>query len=115
MKSYSQGDTAMFHLQLLSKTIDLKKYPFTKLIIEKNITNEEYNDLLELLHVLNQKYELQKEEGLLDFSSLLINFAGMLNEKLHPDETILALKKEGYYHDLMDSFLGILNEKKRFK
>lgn len=99
-----------FQIQLLSKVLDSKRYPFTKLLIEKNFSKKEYDELMQLLNVLNDRYKKQKEQGLIDFTSLLIHFAGMLNEKLRPNETIDALKKEGYYPSLMDEFARILKE-----
>ena len=63
---------------------------------------------MKMLYDINQKYEVQKEEGLLDYTSLLIHFAGMLNEKLHPDITIASLKEEGYFVPLMEEFTRIL-------
>ncbi|WP_245844030.1 DUF1878 family protein [Oceanobacillus rekensis] len=99
-----------FHIQLLSKIIDMNQYPLIKLIIENNISRAEYEELMEMVHGLNKTYELQKEEGFLNFTSLLIHFAGMLNEKLHPDKTIYAFKKEGHYPLLMEEFSKILKE-----
>ncbi|MFZ3577313.1 DUF1878 family protein [Virgibacillus sp. DJP39] len=104
MSQQSEKEIMSFHLQLLSKLIDVDQYPFIKLIIEKNITKEEYSELFKLLQMLENEYELQKEEGFLDFSSLLIHFAGMLNEKLEPTETIEALKIEGYFPHLIKEF-----------
>ncbi|WP_010650117.1 DUF1878 family protein [Oceanobacillus massiliensis] len=111
MEGYDQmnGGTA-FHIQLLSKIIDMNQYPLIKLMIEKNISLEEYNELMEMLERLNDTYELQQEEGLLDFTSLLIHFAGMLNEKLDPNQTIRALRKEGYYTKLMEEFIRIVEK-----
>ncbi|MFD2042773.1 DUF1878 family protein [Ornithinibacillus salinisoli] len=111
MEGYDKNDLASFHLQLLTKTIDLKKYPLTRLVIEKNITNEEYKELFQLLHTINEEFEAQKEEGFLNFSPLLIHFAGMLNEKLNPDETIHALKQEGYFVELMEVFINLIVER----
>ena len=79
-------------------------------MIDKEIDQVEYEVLFQLLHDLNTRFHKQKREGLLDYTSLLVHFAGMLNEKLHPDETILALKKEGYYEALMDIFLYTLKK-----
>ncbi|MFD1174235.1 DUF1878 family protein [Oceanobacillus picturae] len=107
------NDNAAFHLQLLSRVIDLNKFPMIKMVLEKNVTDSEYNELLQLLSRLNVKYEVQQEEGLLDYSSLLIEFAGMLSEKLDPDATIYALKKEGYYPSLMAAFIKIIEKDKR--
>jgi hypothetical protein len=102
-----------FHLHLLTKIIDIEKFPFTKLVIVKNVTPEEYDALFELLETINQEYMGQKEEGLLDYSSLLIQFAGLLSEKLNPAETVYALKKEGYFPDLMREFTQIIEKDKR--
>ncbi|MBN6205092.1 DUF1878 family protein [Ralstonia pickettii] len=103
---------ASFQIQLLSKIIDMNKYPLIKLVIENNIDQDEYEELFALLERQNSLYKQQKEEGFLNFSSLLIEFAGMLNEKLNPDETIYALRKEKYFPDLMDEFLKIINEER---
>lgn len=103
-------DKTAFHLQLIMELIDMKKFPFKKLLIEKNLSEQEYTDLLHLLEHLNHEYHEQKEEGLLDFTSLLIHFVGMLNEKFSPNETILALRQEGYYIELMDEFISLLNK-----
>lgn len=110
MADSKQSSDQAFQIQLLSKTLDQKRYPFTKLIIERNVTKQEYENLFCLLEQLNDRYQKQKEAGLLDYTSLLIHFAGMLNEKLQPNETIYALKKEGYFPSLMDEFIHILKE-----
>ena len=110
MKDNCNKDTFQFHIQLLTNIIDMDDYPFTKLIIENSLSKQEYDDLVSLLDYLNNLYLEQKEEGLIDFTSLLVKFAGMLNEKLDPNETIFALKKEGYYPSLINEFITILND-----
>ncbi|EQB35119.1 hypothetical protein M948_18650 [Virgibacillus sp. CM-4] len=112
MKDYHEAETASFHLHLLSKIMDMDKYPFTKLIIERNLTKAEYIELMDRLFLLNQQFEVQTKEGLLDFSSLLLHFAGMLTEKLEPNQTIYALKEEGVYPSLMETFITILKQTK---
>lgn len=108
-----KSDTTSFHLQLLSNIINMQQYPFIKLIIENNITHKEYEELSSMLQHLNEQYEIQKEEGFLDFTSLLIQFAGMLTEKLEPNKTIYALKREGYYPSLMEHFSHIIEINKQ--
>ncbi|GGJ92286.1 hypothetical protein GCM10007063_13610 [Lentibacillus kapialis] len=108
MEHTEQNETINFYLQLLSRTIDTNRYPFTRMIIINNVTKSEFKTLLKLLEGLHYQYITQKEEGFLDFSSLLVQFAGMLNEKLNPDETVYALKKEGYYPSLMEEFIHVL-------
>lgn len=108
MKALNSSDSTAFHLQLLSNIIDLNNHPVTQLIIESNLTKEEYDELINMLHMLQTKYEVQKGEGFLDFTTLLIHFAGMLNVKLNPNATIYALKKEGYYPSLLTAFTTII-------
>lgn len=110
-----QNENTSFYIQLISKIINIDGYPFIKMIIENKITEEEYNELMKLLHHLNEMYMEQKEEGLVDFTSLLVRFAGMLNEKLEPNETIAALKKEGYYPSLMTEFTKIIKRESKIR
>ncbi|MFC0523495.1 DUF1878 family protein [Pontibacillus salicampi] len=91
-----------FQIRLLSYMVDGEQYPFSKMLIEKEFTESEYIALVDLLETLEVKYKEQKEEGLLDFTSLLLHFAGMLNIKLNPDETIRALWQEGFHRELME-------------
>lgn len=111
--SESKDETASFHVQLLSKILKLEDYPIVKLIIENNISKEESEELFWQLNRLNTQYEKQKEEGFLDYTPLLVEFAGMLNEKLDPDETIRALYQEGHYPDLMREFRKIIDRNER--
>jgi len=102
------SDIQAFQIQMLSRTLDSNRYPLTKLLIERNFTKQEHDELFHLLNHLNERFEKEKEEGFLDFTSLLVHFAGMLCEKVEPNETIVALKKEGYYPALMEEFMSIL-------
>ncbi|GAB3790187.1 DUF1878 family protein [Virgibacillus kimchii] len=111
--SEAKDETASFHVQLLSKILNLDNYPVVKLIIENNLTKEESEELFLQLNKLNERYEQQKEEGFLDFTPLLVEYAGMLNEKLDPDQTILALQQEGHYPALMREFSNIIEMDKR--
>ncbi|MBY7143040.1 DUF1878 family protein [Virgibacillus sp. NKC19-3] len=116
MTTLNNNDTTSFHLQLLSTIIDLNAYPFINLIIENNVTYKEFKELFHLLQTLEAQYNIQKEEGFLDFTSLLVQFAGMLTEKLDPNSTIYALKKEGYYPSLLAEFTVIIErEEKRMR
>jgi hypothetical protein len=108
-----KDETASFHVQLLSKILNLDDYPVVKLVIENNLSKEESEKLFHLLNKLNNQYKIQKEEGFLDFTPLLVEFAGMLNEKLDPDKTIFALEQEGHYPALMKEFRNIIETEKR--
>jgi|SRR5690625_2288723 len=101
-----------FHIQLLAETIDIQKFPMTKLIIDLHVTEEEYEALFHMLQHLEKQYKIQKEEGFVEFTSLLVHFAGMLTQKLPPNQTIYALKKEGYYPSLMNEFIQLIEQDK---
>lgn len=115
MGTLHENEDSSFHIQLLSKIIDIDQYPVIKLIIGNNISREEFSELVHMLEMLNESYEQQKEEGFMDFTSLLVHFAGMLNEKLDPNQLIYALKKEGYFPSLMDEFVKIIKRDRRRK
>ncbi|WP_077623135.1 DUF1878 family protein [Sediminibacillus massiliensis] len=107
MGSKEHDDVSLFHIHLLLKLKEIEEYPFTKLVIEKELTKEEYQEIIKLVNAINEEYLMQKEEGLLDVTPLLLHFVGMLNHKLEPEQTIYALKKEGYYPSLMSEFLNL--------
>ncbi|MFP7168737.1 DUF1878 family protein [Terribacillus sp. 7520-G] len=108
--------TLSFHLQLIAETGVLDKYPFRKLLIERDINEEEYASVLEMLQRLNRLYKEQKEEGLLDYTSLLLEFVGMLPEKLYYWDVLLALREEKQddtYKDLVNELI-LLDMKNRY-
>lgn len=99
-----------FYQQLIFEMIELEKYPFYKLIIEKKLTRGEVDGIYELCEELLCKYKEQKEAGFVNFQSLLVQFVGMLNPKLQPEIVIGALYEQGFYQDLMHQ-LKIIIEK----
>ncbi|GGD23887.1 DUF1878 family protein [Pontibacillus salipaludis] len=99
-----------FQVQLLTNAEQMKDYPFTRMVIERGLTEEEWQEVMMLLATIDTTFKEEVEEGLLDFTDLLIHFAGMLNMKLHPDEAISAIKKEGYYTNLMIAFENVPKE-----
>ncbi|MDC3417275.1 DUF1878 family protein [Aquibacillus salsiterrae] len=105
MGTNGKMENLLFQIKLLTQTSDLKRFPFTKLVIQHQLTEEEYEEIFHLLDKLNDEFIQQKEEGFLNFEPLLLHFVGMLTTKLNPFETIDALKKEGHYPSLMDVFL----------
>lgn len=102
MKMEKEHITPHFHLQLVMKIEEFSRYPFTKLVIDHNLTEFEYTDTLELLNVLNEKMMEEKAEGLIHYEPLLLHFAGMLCYKLPVEDTIDALSEEGIYPGLME-------------
>ncbi|MBN8233638.1 DUF1878 family protein [Halobacillus kuroshimensis] len=106
MKNVNLCDTLSFQLKLLSSIKEIDYYPFTKLVIEKDLTEMEYNEMMHLLQTLSDLYKEEKEEGLLDHSSLLFHYAGMVCWKLPITDSLEALQKEGYYKELTELLLS---------
>lgn len=107
MKKKTTCETFAFQLQLLLHINELGKYPFTKLVIDRGLSEEEYNRTLGLVEELNRTYIREQEEGLLHHDALLIHFAGMLCYKLPVQESLDALYQEGYYPDLMKKLIEL--------
>jgi len=102
-----------FHIQLLTELVDMNKYPVTQLIIDNNLSKEEWEEIVDMLQDLDARYKELKEARRVNCTPLLIEFAGRLNEKLNPNETIAALKKEKYFPSLMHVFTQIIKREEQ--
>ncbi|TGB05298.1 DUF1878 family protein [Halobacillus salinus] len=94
-----------FHLRLVMKIEEFSRYPFTRLVIDRHLNESEYNETMELLHILNERYTEEQEEGFVYYKPLLLHFAGMLCYKLPVEETMQALYEEGIYPELMEKLM----------
>jgi len=99
-----------FHQRLLLQMIDGNRVPFLRLIIEKNLDEEEMEHFYQLCDELNKKWQEQKEEGFLFFESLLEEFQKRLNPKLDVAETIEACRRQKVYPALMEELAKYLPE-----
>ncbi|MFC5713564.1 DUF1878 family protein [Thalassorhabdus alkalitolerans] len=97
-----------FHQKLLMELID-ERHPFYRLIIKRKITEKEMSKLYSLCAVLERKLAEERKQGMVYHGELLDEFIGELNPKLNPEETIMALKKQGLYIDLVT----VLQDRKR--
>ncbi|MGY4714013.1 YhaI family protein [Bacillus amyloliquefaciens] len=97
-----------YYIQLLVKTVDMDKYPFYAMMIEKGLTEEEGEEVGRICRELEDELESQKAQGFVTFDKLLALFAGQLNEKLDVHETIFALYEQGLYTALMVEFIEIM-------
>ncbi|QAS51701.1 DUF1878 family protein [Halobacillus litoralis] len=107
MKKENQCEQYSFQLKLLMNVEEMKKYPFTKMVIEKGMTEQEYNETLGLLELLDDTYKEELEYGLIDHSSLLLHYAGMLCSKLPVEGSLQALEGEGLYPELAKKLLQL--------
>ncbi|MFC4322156.1 DUF1878 family protein [Litchfieldia salsa] len=99
-----------YYQKLLLQLLDKEKVNFYKLIVESNLQENEVNDLLNLCELMSIEYKKQKAEGLVIFSPLLTQFAGLLNPKLNIKNTIEALLKQGLFVPVMTEFYDLLKE-----
>jgi hypothetical protein len=97
-----------FYIQLLLEGTTLRSRPFYELVVKKELTKQEFDDIFEICEELSKKYDEQKAEGLIDYVPLLIQFVGMLTPKIAPKEAIEALAKQGLYKSLMMEFSEII-------
>jgi hypothetical protein len=93
-----------YHMELLVKQMDPKKYPLDYLIIEKKLTREDANEIHQTCEELSNEMKRQKAEGFVTFSPLLKLFEQALPPVLKVEETISALLKQGKYTSLMLEF-----------
>ncbi|SER85414.1 Protein of unknown function [Gracilibacillus ureilyticus] len=96
-----------FHIHLLLSISDIDTHPLVRLLVESGVSETEYQMLLKLLDELERTFFEWKEEGYLNFEALLVRFAGGLCEKLDPERTMLALREEGMYIELVEEFIKI--------
>ncbi|MCA0969673.1 YhaI family protein [Halobacillus litoralis] len=111
MKTDQVVKLTQFQLKLLTGIEEFNQYPFTKMIVDRNVTESEYIETMQLLHTLDKKYKKDINEGFLDYESLLIHFAGMLCYKLPIEETIDALYREQVYPSLIEKLREIIQQK----
>lgn len=99
-----------FYQRLLLQMIDVHKFPFYDLVIKSQLSEEEMNGIFHLCAELEQKLNEQRELGFVHFTPLLVQFVGMLPHVLNIKETIVALKKQHLYEELMDVLLQELEK-----
>jgi Protein of unknown function (DUF1878) len=102
-----------YYQSLLLEMIDETKKPFYQLIIKANLTKEEVDEVIQLCQHLSEEYKKQKAEGLIVFTPLLTQFAGMLHPNLPLEQTIDALLRQNMFVPLMQEFkkmIANLNE-----
>lgn len=99
-----------FYCELLLQIVDTRNFPFYDLIIKNKLSKRQTEEILHLCEELNEQLKEQRELGFVHFTPLLIQFAGMLPYGLNIKETILALKKQKLYEELMDVLLKELEQ-----
>lgn len=91
-----------YHQKLILEMIHSSEFPAYEMIIKKDLSEEEVQQVFGLCEDLIVQYEQEKEEGFVYFTPLLTQFVNLLNDKLDPEETIDAFLCQGMYRPLMD-------------
>lgn len=104
-------EQAEYYVGLLFNMIDEDKCPFYSLIIKRKVRKQEIERLLLKCEQMNEQYIIEKQEGLLLFDSLLVQFEKALPEGLRIEETAEALDRQGLFQPLMQEFLRMMSKK----
>lgn len=99
-----------YHQQLLLDLINTEHYPFTKLIIQKEMDKEEVFEFYQLCEYMSNNLQEQKAEGFLNFYPLLKEFSEKLNRKLEVKETVESCLQQNMYVELMTEFQKYLSD-----
>ncbi|WP_102347456.1 DUF1878 family protein [Bacillus sp. Marseille-P3661] len=99
-----------YHQKLLLKMLRGSQFPVYEIVINKDLTEDEVDDIFKLCEELNCLYEQQKEEGFVHFIPLLTKFVGLLNHKISAEEMIDALIGQKLYLPLMMELRKSLND-----
>ncbi|AZV41608.1 MULTISPECIES: DUF1878 family protein [Peribacillus] len=94
-------ETLRYHQQLLLKIIQNPKAKLDLLIVEKNMTKEEAQQLLELCESLSKKFVTEKAEGYMNFQPLFNDLQKHLTPKLTVKEVIEAFLAQGLHKSFM--------------
>ncbi|AZB42237.1 DUF1878 family protein [Bacillus sp. FJAT-42376] len=97
-----------FQMRLLLSMVRTEDHPFTYMVIQKQLPEKEYVEVLELCRRLEELHQKQKAQGFVHFEGLLTLFVQELNDKLEVKETAEALFREGMFPGLMRDFLSML-------
>ncbi|MBM6617210.1 DUF1878 family protein [Bacillus suaedaesalsae] len=103
-----------YYQKLMIDLVEKAKWPFHQLIMVRQLTEHEVNELFQLCENLTHEYKQQKAEGFISFSPLLHIFKQYLNPKLSCLEVIIAMEQEQLYLPLMNALKNaMMDEPKR--
>ncbi|MCR2821076.1 YhaI family protein [Lederbergia panacisoli] len=91
-----------YHQKLLLGMIRSEGHEFDRLIIKKNLDENEVKEFRSLCEYVSKEMEVQKAEKFVFYAPLFNEFVKKLNPKLNPDEVVNACLKQNIYTDLMN-------------
>mgnify|MGYP003408314075 FL=1 len=99
-----------YHQQLLIRMMKHSKEQLYYLIIEKNLSRKETEQLLKICEDLSIELKKQKAEGYVTFSPLLTELNNRLMPQISPEELVHACLTQGVYEELMQELKLLLKE-----
>lgn len=93
--------TLRYHQTLLLHIIQNSKAQFDLLVVEKNITKEEVEEIFNLCEVMSKKLSMEKAEGFMNFQPLFSQLERKLTPKLSVKELVESCLIQGLYETLM--------------
>ncbi|WLD94075.1 DUF1878 family protein [Alkalihalobacillus sp. AL-G] len=99
-----------FYQRMLGETVDAERYPWFRLVMEINLSEDEVTEVFNLFNILGKQKEELREAGLLDLTPLLLHFVGMLNAKLDPLITAKSLHHQGHFQELNNDLIRLLKK-----
>ncbi|MCF6136176.1 DUF1878 family protein [Pseudalkalibacillus berkeleyi] len=100
----------MYYQQIMVDTIDPKRFPWYRFIVEAELGKDEVKEVYQLMKELEKEKESLREAGMVDQTSLLLHYVGMLNSTLNPFTTASALKQQGMFVDITAELLEMMKE-----
>lgn len=94
-------ETLRYHQQLLLTSIRNPKATFNLLIVEKNMTKEEVEQIYDLCELLSKYLANEKAEGYVNFQPLFSQLESKITPKFTVKEFIDSFLSQGLYVTLM--------------
>lgn len=104
-----------YYQKLMIDLVEGSKWPFHHLVMSRQLTEQEVNELFQLCENLTAQYKKQKAEGFISFTPLLHTFKQYLNPKLSSLEVIVAMEDEHLYVPLMTALKNAMIDEPRRK
>jgi Protein of unknown function (DUF1878) len=102
-------NTLKFHQKLLVKAIRNEHNELDLLFVEKNVSEEEANEIIKICEELSKQFEIEKAEGYINFQPLLKQLVRKLNRKVLVQELIEACLLQGLFIPFMKEMKRELN------
>lgn len=103
-------DRLEYHQQVLLRMLKHSKDQLFYLIISKDLSKKETEELLELCEILSNKFQKQKAEGYVTFYPLLTELKECLSKKISYRELIQACLQQEVYIPLMKQLQELLED-----